>query len=95
VLAENTDLTALTSVSVKATPAACQAYRDAGRPQILLYLHDQDTQTPPDQWIKRDLEFNFPPEYVRKGEIEANQQPPRVRFVLVPIDTEAAPHSDL
>jgi len=94
VLAEDTDPTALTSVSVKATPLACDAYRAAG-PQLILYIRDQDAQAPPDQWIERDFEFHFPAEYVRKGEIEANQPPPKARFMLVPIATETAPHSEL
>jgi hypothetical protein len=100
-LAEDTDLAALTSVSVRATPVARDAYRAAG-PQLVLYISDrdvptgsQDAQIPPDQWIERDFEFRFPAEFVRRGEIEANQQPPKAKFILVPITAETTPESDL
>jgi hypothetical protein len=89
------DQTELTRVSVRGTDLARQAYRRAPA-QLLLYIEDQDAQTPPDKWpISREFVFAFPPAYVRLGQIEQDQPPPVAKFRLVPIGTptNAGPES--
>lgn len=78
--------TELTRVSVRGTGMACQAYRRAPA-QLLLYIEDQDAQTPPDKWpLSREFVFAFPEPYVRLGEIVPDQPPPVAKFRLVPIE---------
>lgn len=87
--------TELTRVSVRGTDMARKAYRDAPV-QLLLYIEDQDAQTPPDKWpLSREFVFAFPPAYVRLGQIEQDQPPPVAKFRLVPIGTptNAVPES--
>jgi hypothetical protein len=49
---------------------------------LILYIQDEDRQaTGP---ITREVEFHFPLETYRAGEIRANQAPPTVRFRLEP-----------
>jgi len=79
VVLEN-DPTELTRVMIRATPLAKQAYAQM-RYQILLYIQDSDRQAT-ELPIRREVVFNFPPEYVQKGEIEADQTPPTARFTL-------------
>ncbi len=79
--------TELTRVSVRGTDLARKAYRDAPA-QLLLYIEDQDAQTPADQWpISREFRFAFPEDYVRLGQIVPDQPAPVARFRLVPIET--------
>lgn len=76
----------LTGVSVRATPAALDAYR-LETFKTLLYILDEDRQR--EDWIERRVEFNFPQQYVRSGQIEEGESPPPiVRFRLVPITEE-------
>jgi hypothetical protein len=83
VLDKDTDKTKLLAVRVKATEEAYTAYQKAPT-QMVLYIKDEDAHT--DQWpIERELVFEFPEEYVRRGEIEANQAAPKVKFTLVGI----------
>lgn len=83
--------TELTGVMVRGTAEARTAYHDMDY-QLVLNIRDQDVQVPADQGpIKRAFKFEFPEEYVQRGEIEATGQPPEARFTLVPIPTEASP----
>lgn len=78
--------TELTRVSVRGTDLARKAYRDAPA-QLLLYIEDQDAQTPADQGpISREFVFAFPEDYVRLGQIVPDQPAPVAKFRLVPID---------
>ncbi len=78
VVLEN-DQTELAAVMIRATTLAQQAYAQMPY-QIILYIQDADRQaTEP---IQRPVVFNFPSEYVQKGEIEADQKPPTARFTL-------------
>ena len=73
-------------LKIKATPAAKQAYEQEPF-KIFLYILDEDRQaTTP---ISRRVEFNFPNEYVGRGEIQADEPAPEARFRLVPIATPA------
>jgi hypothetical protein len=80
--------TSLSAVKIKATQEARNAYAGSAYPQLLLYLQDSDRQaTEP---IERAVVFNFPPEYLQKEAIMADQPPPKVKFILQPVsDTNA------
>jgi hypothetical protein len=80
------DRAKLTNVPIKATPLAYQAYDDATY-EILIYIYDSDRDA--SGWITRRVVYNFPEAYVRSNEIEAAQDPPEVRFQLVPIPAPA------
>ncbi len=82
-------------MSVRGTDLARQAYRHAPA-QLLLYIEDQDAQTPPDGWpISREFVFAFPEQYVQLGQIVADQPAPVAKFRLVPIEapTNVEPES--
>ena len=93
VILEN-DPTEWARVMVRATPDAKQAYAQMPY-QMILFIQDADRQaTEP---IQRPVVFNFPGEYVQKGQIEADQKPPTARFTVRQIvetpgtTTESAP----
>jgi hypothetical protein len=78
VVLEN-DPTEWARVMIRATPDAKQRYAEM-QYQMILFIQDADRQaTEP---IQRPVVFNFPPEYVQKGQIEADQKPPTARFTL-------------
>lgn len=78
VILEN-DPTEWARVMIRATPDAKQAYAQMLY-QMILFIQDADRQaTEP---IQRPVVFNFPSEYVQKGQIEADQKPPTARFTL-------------
>lgn len=84
VILEDDDPTKLAAVMVQATQAACDAYAKQTAPQLLLYIRDEDRQSP-EPVITREVVFNFPQVSVQAGEIRANQPQPTVRFRLEPI----------
>jgi len=76
------------TVSINATDAATEAYVQKQTTfMLLLYILDEDPQET--DWIERAVEFNFPQEFVRRGEIEAGDNPPIIRFRVVPMAPEA------
>jgi len=77
--------TDLGSVRVKATPEALRAYKDETLFHIFVYVLDADKETM--NVTNRKVVFNFPEEFVRKGEIEAAVDPV-VNFKLVPITAD-------
>jgi hypothetical protein len=78
--------TELAYVSIRATSAARQAYLDQSF-QILLYILDSDR--PGTDFQERAVVFNFPEEYVERGEIaQGEATAPVARFRLVPVDGE-------
>jgi hypothetical protein len=78
VVLEN-DPTEWARVMIRATPEAKQAYAQMLY-QMILFIQDADRQaTEP---IQRPVVFNFPLDYVQKGQIEAYQKPPTARFTL-------------
>ncbi len=87
--AEVMNATDLSSLSIRATPEAYAAYcaqsnkSDEAVPQITLYVLDDDVnkQAP----IRRNVVYNFPLEYVRKGQIEIVGKPEQAEFKLVEI----------
>ncbi len=77
------------TIGIKATPEAKTAYEKTSF-KLLLFIEDEDTKaTEP---ILRELVYNFPPEFVQKDEIRATQQqPPKVRFKLIPLPSTEIP----
>lgn len=85
------------SVAIRATPEAKRAYENM-RYHVILEIDDsdKDKSSPPAagepaQEIRRDLVYNFPPEFLRKDEITLNQSPAQARFRLTPVAAETPP----
>jgi hypothetical protein len=76
------------SIAIRATAEAKKAY-DKMHYQVILEIDDSDKDVKTTESLRRELIYNFPPEYVRKDEIMLNQQPAVARFNLVPISGEA------
>lgn len=72
----------LATISIKATSAAAQRYKDEPY-QMLLYILEEDAKKKGEQ--SKPVVYNFPEELVRNNEIELNQLPVRAKFELVPI----------
>jgi len=71
------------AIQIRATEQAKLAYEQMDY-QVLLQIVDEDVKAP--DTIRRELIYNFPPEYVRKGEIElvvTPDQPAEAQFKLV------------
>ncbi|MGB2807585.1 MAG: hypothetical protein WBC22_07585 [Sedimentisphaerales bacterium] len=79
----------LLPIAIKATPEAERAYKLQPLPHMTLYILDNDKNTTEEQ--KREVVYNFPEEFVRKGEIKLNQQPVIARFKLTPISSAETP----
>jgi hypothetical protein len=75
--------TVLNPIAVKATIEAKQAYEVQQLPQMTLYVFDDDAEKGQEVQRKK-VHYNFPPEYVRKGEIELSQEPATAEFRLIP-----------
>ncbi len=80
--------TDMSTVLIKATPAAKQAYELQQPFQIMLYILDDDKNVATEQ--RRTVSYNFPEEFVRRDEIVLNQSPVQARFRLVPLSSESA-----
>jgi len=89
---------AMGSVAIRATPEAKRAYENM-RYHVILEIDDSDKDSRPDKSspgaagesapeIRRDLVYNFPPEFLRRDEIALNQSPVQARFRLMPIAAE-------
>jgi len=75
----------LSYIAIKATPEAKQAYEMQSLPLRTLYILDEDRDAPEEP--KRKIDYNFPEEYVSRGEIKLNQQPVIARFKLTPVSS--------
>lgn len=73
----------LNPIAVRATDEAKQAYEEQQLPQMTLYIFDGDTEKGQEVQRKK-VQYNFPPEYVRRGEIELSQEPATAEFRLIP-----------
>jgi len=73
----------LNPIAVKATNEAKKAYEEQQLPQMTLYIFDSDTEKGQEVQRKK-VHYNFPLEYVRKGEIELSQEPATAEFRLIP-----------
>jgi hypothetical protein len=86
------------SVAIRATPEAKRAYENV-RYHVILEIDDSDKDSRPDKSpatagaeapveLRRDLVYNFPPEFLRRDEIALNQSPVQARFRLTPLPAE-------
>ncbi len=69
-------------VLVRATAAAHQEY-DKMPFHMLLFIEDSDK--PSQEYVSREVVFNFPQDHVERGEIKLDQPVPKIQFRLVPI----------
>jgi hypothetical protein len=79
----------LSPIPIKATPEAKLAYESQTQPRMTLYILDDDTKKGQQEQSKKVV-YNFPPEFVRKGEIELknSQQPAEAKFILIPLPSD-------
>ncbi len=78
------------AIQIRATEEAKLAYEQMDY-QVILQILDDDVKVPD---TRRELIYNFPPEYVRKGEIElviTPDQPAEVQFTLVRLPSADSP----
>ena len=80
----------MSAISIRATPEAKRAYEQM-RYQVILEIDDSDKDDESTEPLRRELIYNFPAEYVRRGEIVLNQQPVTARFKLTPLPAEQPP----
>jgi hypothetical protein len=78
----------LASFTVNATSEAVRAYREQPF-QILLYILDEDAKNTSEQ--RKEVEYNFPDEFVSQGKIKLNQPAGTARFKLVPLESSLTP----
>jgi hypothetical protein len=83
-LREDPTVAPVAPVLILATMAAHQEY-DKMPFHMILYIEDSDK--PGQEYISREMVFNFPEEYVRRGEIKLDGVAPKVQFRLLPIPT--------
>jgi len=76
------------TVAIRATPEAKRAY-DSMRYQVILEIDDSDRDNKSEE-LRKDLIYNFPPEFVRRDEIMLNQTPVQARFKLQPLNSAPA-----
>ncbi len=79
----------LLPIAIKATPEAERAYKLQPIPHMTLYILDNDKNATEEQ-LKRKVVYNFPEEYVNKGEIKLNQLPVEAKFKLIPVSSTKA-----
>lgn len=80
------------TIEVRATPAAKTAYEEQAF-QVSLFIKDQDVdETLKNEFVYREVYYNFPEEYVRKNEIElAREEKVKAKFkvtLITPGDDE-------
>lgn len=81
----------LRPIQIRATEEAKQAYEQMDF-QVFLQILDEDVEAT--DLVRRELIYNFPPDYVRKGEIElvvTTDQPAEVQFKLVKLPSADNP----
>ena len=77
----------LASFTISATSEAARAYREQPF-QILLYILDEDAKNTSEQ--RKEVEYNFPGEFVSQGKIKLNQPAGVARFKLEPLENAPA-----
>ena len=70
----------ISAVTIRATPEAKRAYEEM-RYQVTLEIDNSDKDAKSTE-LRRELVYNFPADYVGRGEIELKQQPIVARFKL-------------
>jgi hypothetical protein len=75
--------TVLNPIAVRATTDAQRAYEGQQLPQMTLYIFDGDIEKGQEVQRKK-VHYNFPQEFVSKGEIELSQEPATAEFKIIP-----------
>lgn len=88
----NSNYNDLVSFVILATPDAKQAYENEDF-QIILIIRDEDAKKGPDFVHRRDVVYNFPPEYLKKNEIRLDGEPEEATFKLIPLKPAENPAS--
>ena len=76
---------------IRATADAKRVYEQQPLPEMTLYILDGDEKRPQTDPPRRRVVYNFPQEYVRKGEIELKGEPVEARFTLTPLAPAESP----
>jgi hypothetical protein len=74
----------LAPIKIQATDEAAVAYKNTPF-KIVLDISDDDVKATGE--LSRNVVFNLPPDYVRKGEINVAEPDRTAKFKLVPIET--------
>jgi hypothetical protein len=77
----------LATFTISATPEAARAYREQPF-QITLYILDEDAKDTAEQ--RKEVDYNFPEEFLRQNKIKLNQPAGIARFKLEPLQESAA-----
>lgn len=77
-------------ISIKATAEAKRAYEKM-RYHVILEIDDSDKDNSGDEPLRKQLIYNFPPEYLRKDQIMLNQPAVIARFQLIPLPAGGQP----
>ena len=80
----------LVSFVIFATPEAKDAYESKAFP-ITLNILDEDIKEPTEDFLRRDVVYNFPEEFVRKNEIGLQGDPETAVFKLIRLSPAEAP----
>lgn len=72
----------------RATDAAWAVYKDKTPYHVLVEVRDGDEAT---EEVSREVAYNFPPEFVEKGEIKLNEPRRQAKFRLVPTGPQPGP----
>lgn len=72
----------------RATDKAWAVYKDKTPYQVLVEVRDGDEAT---EEVSREVVYNFPVEFVEKGEIRLNEPHRQAKFKLVPVPPEPGP----
>ena len=81
----------MSPISINATPEAKWAYENMAY-QVRLEINDDDAKSTEAQ--RKPVVYNFPDEYVRRGEIRLNQQPVTAQFKLIPLSSSGPGGTD-
>lgn len=87
---EITNLPAVYSITVRATNGAKQAYENQQLPHMTLYIFETDIKQGQEDY-RKEVHYNFPPEYVRTGQIELVGEPTQAEFKLIPRPSAESP----
>jgi hypothetical protein len=78
-------------IAIRATNEAKAKYEGQDRPKMTLYIYDRDWEVNGQEEQGREVQYNFPEEHLRKGEIFLDQPPVTARFKLIPIPSASNP----
>lgn len=76
----------------RATDAAWALYKDKTPYQVLVEVRDGDEST---EEVSREVVYNFPVDFVEKGQIKLKEPPRQAKFRLVPVSVEQSPPGGL